>query len=995
MTTNTWVVANGSGNWSDGNDWRLLEPPGTADTALLIGPGPYTVTLDVPETVAAATVDAGVTLAIASTLTTTGAVAVLGAVDLSGVFAAGRLDLSGGGTLIADGGTLEGNALLGGSTAIGGTGTIVNQGSIGWSAPASGAIAISAAGFTNAGQIVLTPGTQAMSAVLPTGAYVNRGQTLAIDSNLMWSQVYGASVTLDGGNFTNANLIQMQGGTLALDGESFANSGTISLVDATTGTAEAAGATLGVTTYATADTVILGQFIVEAGAGTFTNTGLITAGSAVFAQPTFDNAGTIVAGSILFDATSFDNIGTVAAVSAEFTQAMSLAQVMAVFGPMPESLAFDAGLDLGGGTLTADTIAVSGLLQGGSIGDLGTLVLSEGATMQNVAVGGTGTLELLGGNTLDNVTIDPAIQIVEPAGGTVTLVDPPNTGAAVTLDSVVNELDFKTVSSFDGSIVLGPGASNDVIGVSTPGGVTLGADFALTDSVAGSIVTFANPNATVTNQGNWTLSGASLDVRTSLDGSGTIDLAAGAVLQVATLAGAATFDLNDNATMQVNALAAGATPSVAFGTGLSQVSLPGTGALGAVLSGLAVGDQVDFFSVSSTPDGLFGTGGAAAAGGTLNLQGASGDQASVALAQDTTGLTFNVVPDGNGGSIVVVACFAAGTRIATASGQVPVETLRPGDLVRTHQGRLAPVRWVGSSRVDLARHPQPWRAAPIRIRADAFAPGRPARDLLVSPEHCIFVEGALVPAGMLANGATIARVDGLPRIDYWHVELDRHDILLAEGLPAESYLDTGNRALFAGESGVRALHPDFSGAPDAAALRIWAAHGAAPLRLTAPDVRDSLRVRAEALGWRFGRDAAPSVLADGVAAPCSTTADGIAVRLPPRTRLVRVCSDSFVPAEHEANSGDTRRLGLAVSAVRFGGWTLHPDALRGGWHAPAGEAWRWTNGDAEIVPPMQARPGVLELRLHRLGSYWQKPAGSGERPGESLFHPRRRMAVGQ
>jgi len=973
MTTNTWVVANGSGNWSDGNDWRLLEPPGTADTALLNGPGPYTVTLDMPETVAAATVAAGVTLAIASTLTVSTAVAVLGVVDLSGVFAAGRLDLSGGGTLTADGGTLVGDALLGGATTIDGTGSITNQGSIGWSAPAAGSIAVTAADFVNTGQMVLTPGTQTISEVLPTGAYVNRGQTLTTSSNLMWSQAYGASVTLDGANFANSGLIQMQGGTLALDGAGFDNSGTISLVDGTSQTAEAAGSTLGVTTYDVVSSVILGQFVVEAGAGTFTNTGLISAGSAVFAQPTFDNAGTIDAGSIVFDATSFDNTGTVTAGSAEFTQAMSLAQVQAVFGTIPDSLAFDAGLDLGGGTLTGETIAASGLLQNGSIGDLGTLVLSAGATMENLAVGGAGTLILLGGNTLDNVTIDPAIQVVKPAGATVTLVDPPSTGAAVTLDSVVNELDFKTVSSFDGGIVLGPGASNDVIGVLTPGGVTLGADFALTDSVANSIVTFANPNATVTNQGNWTLNGASLDVRTALDGSGTIDLAAGAVLQVATLGGAATFNLSDNALMQVNALATGATPSVAFGTGVSQVNLPGTGAIGAVLSGLAVGDQVDFFSVSSTPDGLFGAAGAAANGGTLNLQGASGAQASVALAQNTDGLTFDVVPDGNGGSIVVVACFAAGTRIATASGQAPVETLRPGDVVRTMGGRLAPIRWVGSSRVDLARHPAPERAAPIRIRADAVAPGQPARDLFVSPEHCILIAGALVPVGTLTNGATIARVDGFAHIDYWHVELDRHDILLAEGLPAESYLDTGNRALFAGETGVRALHPDFAGAPDAAALRIWHTHGAAPLRLTAPDARIALSARAATLGWVLSDDAGIAVLADGIAAPCGTTADGIAVRVPPGTRRVRLRSRSFVPAERDAHSGDTRRLGLAVASVCFGGWKLHPEALHEGWHAPADETWQWTNGNAEIALPRQARPGVLELRLHRLGRYWAPP----------------------
>lgn len=145
----------------------------------------------------------------------------------------------------------------------------------------------------------------------------------------------------------------------------------------------------------------------------------------------------------------------------------------------------------------------------------------------------------------------------------------------------------------------------------------------------------------------------------------------------------------------------------------------------------------------------------------------------------------------------VAACYAAGTRIATHHGTVAIEELRVGERVVTASGALRPIVWLGHRQVDCLRHPCPSDVWPVRVQTHAFAPGQPARDLFLSPDHAVHVGEVLIPVRYLLNGATIAQVP-VPAVTYWHVELPVHDLVLAEGLPCESYLDTGNRAAFTG-----------------------------------------------------------------------------------------------------------------------------------------------------------------------------------------------------
>ena len=327
-------------------------------------------------------------------------------------------------------------------------------------------------------------------------------------------------------------------------------------------------------------------------------------------------------------------------------------------------------------------------------------------------------------------------------------------------------------------------------------------------------------------------------------------------------------------------------------------------------------------------------------------------------------------------STEIVACFAAGTRIATADGETPVERLRVGDRVRTAGGAFAPVRWLGHRTVEPARHRPAVDLRPVRIRRHAFGSGQPHRDLLLSPDHAVFVEGVLIPVRYLVNGATIVR-EHRARITYWHVELAAHDLLLAEGLACESYLDTGNRAAFAnGEASVM-LHPDF-------ARRVWQAQGCAPLLLDGPVLaaaRAGLLAQAERLGWTRTGDPDLHLRIDGVRHDAVSEGRLHRFRLPAAARSLHLVSRAGVPAETRPDGTDHRRLGVAVGTLLVNGRALPlgDPRLGAGWHG-AEDGWRWTDGHAAL-----ALAGAAELAVVVAMSecYWMAP-DDAERARKSI-----------
>jgi len=140
-------------------------------------------------------------------------------------------------------------------------------------------------------------------------------------------------------------------------------------------------------------------------------------------------------------------------------------------------------------------------------------------------------------------------------------------------------------------------------------------------------------------------------------------------------------------------------------------------------------------------------------------------------------------------------CFAAGTLIATPVGEIAVEALKIGDMVSTPDGKVVPVKWIGKQTVFTMFRP-PERLALVRISANALGDGQPHSDLTVTADHGIFVQGVICHAGALVNGTTIARAPITEQYTVYHIETEDHEIILANGAPAETFIDNASRRAF-------------------------------------------------------------------------------------------------------------------------------------------------------------------------------------------------------
>jgi hypothetical protein len=454
-----------------------------------------------------------------------------------------------------------------------------------------------------------------------------------------------------------------------------------------------------------------------------------------------------------------------------------------------------------------------------------------------------------------------------------------------------------------------------------------------------------------------------------VDGGNTIGASVASTLELASAASAGTLTGLGTGFVDFADVAIDAGAAWTIGGTASGVSA------GATISGFSALDTIDITDIAATGSLAAGLG----AHNVLDVTQNGGTIATIQLdpAQDFTGQHFHPGSDGAAGIAITMACFAAGTRIATGAGEVAVERLSAGQMIRSAFGGVVPVVWIGHRRVDCRRHPRPHDVWPVCIAAGAFGAGRPARDLRLSPDHAIHHDGALIPVRYLVNGGTVTQ-EPVDIITYYHVELPAHDVLFAEGLPAESYLDTGNRSAFANAPQSVDLRPDF-------ALRVWHSEGCAPLATEGPAVlscRAMLRDRAATLGFGLTGDPAFAVLADGRPLAADISNRSWHVALPAGAQELRLVSRRWVPAHVDSTSTDHRVLGVALAGLMLDGEAIGPRDPRcgAGWHEAESD-FRWTRGDATLLAT-----GARRLRFHVVstGRYWLRPSRAARWPAMAV-----------
>ena len=256
--------------------------------------------------------------------------------------------------------------------------------------------------------------------------------------------------------------------------------------------------------------------------------------------------------------------------------------------------------------------------------------------------------------------------------------------------------------------------------------------------------------------------------------------------------------------------------SITFDAGEDWFVSGDTAGLAGTISGFAFGDTIEVTGITVT--------GTAYAGGVLTLLEASG-AAALKLPGSFTASDFVVTNVAAGADVSLAPCLLPARAFVLNAVRCRWRALREGDRVRVLAGNVAPIIWLGHRHIDCKRYPDPKEVWPVCLGAGAFGPGRPFRDLWLSPDHAVFVDGVLIPMRYLMNGERSPGAEGRSDLPARRTCRPQRAVGGRTCLPKATWIPA--TASFANGGGVIELHPDF-------ARRVWEAKGCAPLIVAGP-----------------------------------------------------------------------------------------------------------------------------------------------------------------
>ncbi len=429
-----------------------------------------------------------------------------------------------------------------------------------------------------------------------------------------------------------------------------------------------------------------------------------------------------------------------------------------------------------------DTTAYIGGDRGGVWGFASGYLLNFGtilATVQSAINFGDGL-----NNTIINGSATDTTALIESQNAGVIL----ETGTLTNYGTVVNET--LAPSSYGAAILQNGFIFNDGL-IEGGAGVSVGAGSTLVN--AGTIIGNAGTGTAVYFEAGFPSQTSTLIVDPGAEFFGTVKGRATVTMELASAAGSGTISGLGTQFTDIE--------TISIDTGASWV-------ISGHSAGLAAGQTITGFGADDTLvlDGFTATS-SIVSGDLLTLSNGASTE-TLDIARVDLSQRFQI-SDVAAGTEVITICYLLGTRILTARGEVAVEELAIGDMVVTRFGGMRPVKWIGRQSFSPPFLGRQMEQLPVRITAGALGGGLPLRDLFVSPGHSVLLGEVLVLAKHLVNGVTVTQ-DAAEVIEYYNIELEGHDCILADGVWAESYADApGMRAAFQNAAEFWALYPDY------------------------------------------------------------------------------------------------------------------------------------------------------------------------------------------